>query len=53
MRHLRRLLERFDLRRAIAAYNAGESAVVRYGGTPPYRETQNYVQRVLSALRAR
>lgn len=53
MRHLRSLLERFDPRRAIAAYNAGATAVVRYGGTPPYRETQNYVQRVLSALRAR
>ena len=53
MRHLRSLLERFEPRRAIAAYNAGATAVVRYGGTPPYRETQNYVQRVLSALQAR
>ena len=53
MRHLRGLLDRFDPRRAIAAYNAGATAVVRYGGTPPYRETQHYVQRVLSALQAR
>lgn len=51
MRHLRALLQRFDLRRALAAYNAGESAVSRYGGVPPYRETQTYVQRVMAALR--
>ena len=52
MRHLRRLLARFDdPRRALAAYNAGESAVARYGGIPPYRETQNYVRRILALLR--
>ena len=52
MRHLRRLLGRFDdPRRALAAYNAGESAVVRYGGIPPYRETQTYVRRILTLLR--
>jgi soluble lytic murein transglycosylase-like protein len=52
MRHLRRLLGRFDdPRRALAAYNAGESAVARYGGIPPYRETQNYIQRIISYLR--
>ena len=32
---------------ASAAYNAGEQAVIRYGGVPPYQETQEYVQRVL------
>lgn len=32
---------------ALAAYNAGEKAVAKYGGIPPYRETQNYVKRVL------
>ncbi|HVW03962.1 MAG TPA: lytic transglycosylase domain-containing protein [Vicinamibacterales bacterium] len=52
MRHLRRLLAKFpDVRRALAAYNAGETAVSRYGGVPPYRETQAYVQRIMAALR--
>jgi soluble lytic murein transglycosylase-like protein len=51
MRHLRGLLGRFDVRRALAAYNAGESAVARYRGIPPYRETQNYIQRIISYLR--
>jgi soluble lytic murein transglycosylase-like protein len=51
MRHLRRLLTRFDVRRALAAYNAGETAVARYGDVPPYRETQTYVRRILTSLR--
>lgn len=49
--HLRRLLGRYEVRRALAAYNAGEGAVARYGGVPPYRETQQYVTRVLTRLR--
>jgi hypothetical protein len=32
----------------LAAYNAGENAVLQYGGIPPYPETQQYVQRVLA-----
>lgn len=36
---------------ALAAYNAGEKAVERYGGVPPYRETQNYLVSVAKALR--
>jgi soluble lytic murein transglycosylase-like protein len=53
MRHLQGLLKKYDTSRALAAYNAGESAVVRYGAVPPYRETQDYVQRILAALRGR
>lgn len=50
-RYIRSLLERFhgDLRLAIAAYNAGPGAVEKYGGIPPYAETQNYVQNVLAS----
>jgi hypothetical protein len=51
LRHLRALLLKYDLRRALAAYNAGEGAVSRYGGVPPYRETQAYVQRIVASLR--
>lgn len=46
-RHLRTLLDRFELPVALAAYNAGEGAVLRYGGVPPYRETRDYVARIL------
>jgi hypothetical protein len=48
VRHLKMLLDRFALRDAIAAYNAGEAAVRRFGGVPPFRETRAYVERVLS-----
>jgi len=51
LRHLQRLIARFDVRRALAAYNAGEGAVSRYGDVPPFPETQAYVRRVLAALR--
>ena len=49
VRHLRSLQDRFpgQLHLAIAAYNAGEGAVSRYRGIPPYAETQQYVARVL------
>jgi soluble lytic murein transglycosylase-like protein len=52
-RHLRALLERYDgnLEKALAAYNAGEGAVQRHGGVPPYRETREYVKRVLERYR--
>jgi hypothetical protein len=49
IRHLRGLLDRYhgDVRLALAAYNAGEEAVRRHGGIPPYDETRQYVRRVL------
>ena len=47
VRHLKDLLGRFELRLALAAYNAGEGAVRTYGGLPPFAETRNYVARVL------
>lgn len=52
VRHLRGLIERFDsdLRLALAAYNAGEQAVLTYRGIPPYQETRDYVNRVLELL---
>jgi soluble lytic murein transglycosylase-like protein len=49
MAYLQWLLRRFDgnLRLALAGYNAGEAAVERYGGVPPYPETRRYVRRIL------
>jgi soluble lytic murein transglycosylase-like protein len=48
-RHLEALLRQYrgDLRRTLAAYNAGPGAVARHGGVPPYRETQEYIRRVM------
>jgi hypothetical protein len=49
LQHLRGLLDRYGNKTAtaLAAYNAGEGAVERYGGIPPYRETQDYVRRIM------
>ncbi|MBV8283369.1 MAG: lytic transglycosylase domain-containing protein, partial [Candidatus Eremiobacteraeota bacterium] len=51
-RYLRGLLDRFggNVQLAVAAYNAGPGAVEKYDGVPPYAETQNYVQNVLSSF---
>jgi soluble lytic murein transglycosylase-like protein len=54
-RYLRFLIQKYrntssPLRCAIAAYNAGDGAVDRYKGVPPFRETQKYVERVLARM---
>lgn len=49
-RYLRGLYDRFgDWRLAVAAYNAGPGAVTKYGGVPPYRETEQYVANVMDS----
>ena len=54
VRYLRFLLDYYqgDYAKAIAAYNAGESAVDKYNGVPPFAETQNYVYQVARNLKA-
>ena len=49
-KYLAWLLKRFDgdVTRALAGYNAGEGAVDKYNGIPPYSETQNYVRRIIA-----
>lgn len=52
-KYLKELITLFgnDLRLALAAYNAGEGAVLKYGKIPPYAETQSYVPKVLAYYR--
>jgi hypothetical protein len=52
--YLRRLLDRYEgnLKLALAGYNAGPGAVDKYRGVPPYRETTEYVERILAAYGA-
>ncbi len=48
IRHLKSLIDRFGVELGLAAYNAGEGAVTKFNGIPPYRETRTYVSRILS-----
>jgi hypothetical protein len=48
VKHLKSLIDRFGVEMALAAYNAGEGAVRKFNGIPPYRETRNYVSRILA-----
>jgi hypothetical protein len=48
IKHLKTLIDRFGVELALAAYNAGEGAVKKFNGIPPYRETRNYVSKILS-----
>jgi len=47
IKRLRALIDKWGVEVALAAYNAGEGAVARFNGVPPYRETQSYVSRIL------
>lgn len=51
VKHLKGLLNKYDNNEelALAAYNAGSGAVHKYGGIPPYKETQNYVKSIMAA----
>lgn len=53
-RYLRDLLKQFkgDMRLALAGYNAGENAVIKYGGIPPYSETRKYVRKVIELYKS-
>jgi soluble lytic murein transglycosylase-like protein len=48
IKHLKSLIDRFGVELGVAAYNAGEASVEKFNGIPPYRETRNYVSRILS-----
>ncbi len=49
VKHLKALIDRMGaVELALAAYNAGEGAVKKFNGIPPYRETRDYVTRILS-----
>ena len=51
-RHLRRLIDKYGIADALAAYNAGEGSVRKFNGIPPFPETRRYVTRVLDLVDA-
>ncbi len=53
VKYIKQQLDRFggDKEKALAAYNAGPGAVQKYGGIPPYKETQGYVKNIMSMYR--
>ena len=51
-RHLRRLIEKYGIGGALAAYNAGEGSVRKFDGIPPFPETHRYVARVMDLVEA-
>jgi len=48
IKRLKSLIDKWGVELALAAYNAGEGAVTRFNGVPPYRETRSYVSRILA-----
>jgi Rod binding domain-containing protein len=54
-KYLAQLVKRFggDLEKTLASYNAGPGAVEKYNGVPPFKETRNYVEKVLGTMRIR
>lgn len=55
VKYLKDMLEKFggNLELALAAYNAGPGNVVKYGGVPPFQETQNYVKKIMGFIKNR
>jgi soluble lytic murein transglycosylase-like protein len=51
-KYLKQMLDKFggDLKLALAAYNAGPAKVEKYGGVPPFKETQSYIEKITSKI---